>query len=94
MNDPDEDLPPFHGGGTQRTGYGVNVGHDVHGGIHFHPPAPAGHSSRAGSRTTSPIPAKHLASLRAALTSLMRTCARVAGVLSTVGPTGPEKENQ
>ncbi|WP_405850757.1 hypothetical protein OG211_36580 [Streptomyces niveus] len=70
-------------GESQWADYGVNVGHAVYGGIHFHSPAP-----RSGRRNWQAHPArmKRHAVLLSALTDLARACGRAAATLDNLRP--------
>lgn len=83
MTAPNKASLRLGGDGTQWADYGVNVGHTVNGGIHFHAPAPADGPSRPRHGTASPVSAKRHAALRSALFALARACARAGAALSS-----------
>lgn len=81
-------------GDSQWADYGVNVGHAVYGGIHFHPPAsPAARSRRRNGTAQSARLTWHTA-LRSALTDLARACERVAAALAHLRPDEAGKEKR
>lgn len=79
-------------GDSQWADYGVNVGHAVYGGIHFH--APANPAARPGHRNATP----HLAgktwhtAARSALTGLAHACGRTVAALTYLRPEKAGKE--
>ncbi|MFJ2915758.1 hypothetical protein ACIO8F_41855 [Streptomyces sp. NPDC087228] len=77
---------------SQWADYGVNVGHAVYGGIHFHPPASQAASS-GGRRGSAPLArmTRH-AAVRSALTDLAHACGRAAAALSYLRPDEAGKE--
>lgn len=83
-------APPWRErGDSQWADYGVNVGHAVYGGIHFHPPA-ARSPRRNG--TAHPAGSTWHAAVRAALTDLARACDRAAAALAQLRPDEAGKE--
>lgn len=70
-------------GDSQWADYGVNVGHAVYGGIHFHPPASPAARSRLRNGTA-----------QSALTDLARACERVAAALAHLRPDEAGKEKR
>ncbi|MEU9482418.1 hypothetical protein AB0D83_01880 [Streptomyces decoyicus] len=86
MTAPYEASPWHERGDSQSADYGVNVGHAVYGGIHFHSPAPqAAPSRRRGGTAHLARMARHAAAL-SALTDLARACSRAAAALSYLRP--------
>ncbi len=78
-------------GDSQWADYGVNVGHAVYGGIHFHAPAsPVG--SRHRSPTVHPARTRWHVAVRSALTDLARACGRAAAALAYLRPDEAGKE--
>ncbi|PWG14182.1 hypothetical protein DF268_08095 [Streptomyces sp. V2] len=71
---------------SQWADYGVNVGHAVYGGIHFHPPASSDTWSGRRNTTTNRIRATWHVKVRSALTDLAGVCARTATALTHLGP--------
>ncbi len=85
------EAPPWRDrGDSQWADYGVNVGHTVYGGIHFHPPAtpsPRRNGAALGAGTT------WRTAVRSALADLARACGRAAAVMAYLrsDETGKEK---
>lgn len=86
-------TPPWRErGDSQWADYGVNVGHAVYGGIHFHPPAsPAGRSHRRNG-TAHPARVTWHVAVRSALTAFARACGRAADALAYLRPDEAGKE--
>ncbi len=78
-------------GDSQWADYGVNVGHAVYGGIHFHPPAAP--SSRRNEEADRACPTWHVAAW-SALTNLARACGRAAASLAYLRPEEAGKEEE
>jgi hypothetical protein len=85
-------LPWRERGDSQRADYGVNVGHAVYGGIHFHPPASPAAWSRHRNGTAHPASMTRHAALRSVLTDLARACGRAAAALAYLRPDEAGKE--
>ncbi|MET8565233.1 hypothetical protein ABZV75_33505 [Streptomyces flaveolus] len=86
-------APPWREqGDSQWADYGVNVGHAVYGGIHFHPPASAAGPSRRRNGTAHPARMTRHAAVRSALTDLARACGRAAAALAYLRPDKAGKE--
>ncbi|NED35621.1 hypothetical protein [Streptomyces sp. SID8499] len=79
-------------GDIQWADYGVNVGHAVYGGIHFHPAAAQTASARGRRGTTHPARMVHYVDLRSALFDLARACQEVAAALAYLRPDEAGKE--
>ncbi|MGA5358392.1 hypothetical protein [Streptomyces purpurascens] len=79
-------------GDSQWADYGVNVGHAVYGGIHFHPPASPAARSRRRNGAAHPARMTRHAAVRSALTDLARACGRVAAALAHLRPDEAGKE--
>lgn len=79
----------------QWADFGVNVGHTVYGGIHFHPPAlSAGRSLGRGGAAQPSGPPWHTA-VSSALSDLARACGRAADALTHLPrPDGAGKEEK
>lgn len=76
-------------GAGQWADYGVNVGHAVYGGIHFHPPAtPSPHRNGTARRARTTWHAAVLS----ALADLARACDRAAAALAYLRPDEAGKE--
>ncbi|WP_217213834.1 hypothetical protein [Streptomyces sp. AC550_RSS872] len=85
-------APPWRErGNNQWADYGVNVGHAVYGGIHFHPPASTAARSRRRNGTAQLARTRHEA-FRSALVELARACGRVAAALAYLRPDEAAKE--
>lgn len=70
----------------QWADYGVNVGHAVYGGIHFHPPvSPAAWFRRENVPAYSASTTWHVA-VRSALVALTHTCSRAATAMTYLRP--------
>ncbi|MET8828454.1 hypothetical protein ABZX40_22875 [Streptomyces sp. NPDC004610] len=69
-------------GDIQWTDFGVNVGHTVYGGIHFHPPVLSAGRSLGRDEAARPVrPLRH-AAVRSALVDLAHACGRAADALA------------
>lgn len=79
-------------GDNQWADYGVNVGHAVYGGIHFHPPASTAARSRRQNGTAHLARMTQHKALRSALTDLAHACGRVAAALAYLRPDEAGKE--
>lgn len=83
-------APPWRErGDSQWADYGVNVGHAVYGGVHFHPPAtpsPRRNGMEHRARMTWQV------AVRSALTDLARACGRAAAALAYLRPDEAGKE--
>ncbi|MGP3925244.1 hypothetical protein [Streptomyces sp. 8N616] len=80
-------TPPWRErGDSQWADYGVNVGHAVYGGIHFHPPASPAARSRRRNGTAHPARVTWHAAVRSALTDFARACGRAAAALAYLRP--------
>ncbi len=84
-----KDRLRLRGDVAQWAGYGVNVGHTVYGGVHFHPFVPAVGPSRR--RTTSPVSAAQYAAVLSVLSVLTCACGRAAAALMSIGLDRPER---
>ncbi len=83
-------APPWREpGDSQWADYGVNVGHTVYGGIHFHPPATS--SPRRNEPAHRPRMTWH-AAMGSALSDLIRACGRAAAALAYLWPDEAGKE--
>ncbi|MFE7839410.1 hypothetical protein ACFU53_26155 [Streptomyces sp. NPDC057474] len=92
MTAPHEAPPWRERGESQWADYGVNVGHAVYGGIHFHPPAaPAAWSLRRNG-TAHPARTTWHTAVRPALIGLARACDRAAAALAHLRPDEAGKE--
>lgn len=84
------ETPPWRErGDSQWADYGVNVGHAVYGGIHFHPPAtpsPRRNGTAPRARMT------WQTAVLSALTELARACGRAAAALTNLRPEKAGKE--
>ncbi|MEU2669344.1 hypothetical protein ABZ622_10780 [Streptomyces sp. NPDC007164] len=78
----------------QWADYGVNVGHAVYGGIHFHPPASPAARLRRGSGTAHPAGTTWHVAVRSALAALAHTCGRAAAALTYLRPDEAGKEER
>ncbi|OON72447.1 hypothetical protein B1H18_29905 [Streptomyces tsukubensis] len=78
---------------SQWADYGVNVGHAVYGGIHFHSPAPAAWF-RLGSGAGHPAGTTWHVAMRSALAALAHTCGRAAAALTYLRPDEAGKEER
>lgn len=94
MTAPYKASPWHERGDNQRADYGVNVGHAVYGGIHFHPPASPAARSRRRNGTAHPARTTRYAAFRSALTELAHACGRVAAALAYLRPDEAGKEEQ
>jgi hypothetical protein len=77
---------------SQWADYGVNVGHAVYGGIHFHSPASSAAGSRHRDGTAHPTRRTRQAAVRSALTDLARACGQAAAALAYFRPNEDGKE--
>ncbi|GGZ01651.1 hypothetical protein GCM10010385_59060 [Streptomyces geysiriensis] len=89
MTAPYEAPPWRERGDSQWADYGVNVGHAVYGGIHFHQPAT---SSPRRNGTAHRARVTWQAAVLSALTDLARACGRAAAALAFLGPNKAGKE--
>lgn len=78
----------------QWTDYGVNVGHAVYGGIHFHPPVLPAARFRRGSGAAYSASATWLVAVRSALAALTRTSSRAATAMTYLWPDEAGKEER
>lgn len=86
-------APPWRErGDNQWADYGVNVGHAVYGGIHFHPPASTAARSRRRNHTAQLARMTQHEALRSALVDLACACGRVAAALAYLWPDEAGKE--
>ncbi len=86
----DDNAPHWRDrGDSQWADYGVNVGHAVYGGIHFHPPAPW---PRRRNDMARPARKTWHAAAQSALTDLARVCHRAAAALDYLRPDEAGKE--
>ncbi|MER5525750.1 hypothetical protein ABT075_14230 [Streptomyces sp. NPDC002677] len=81
-----EPPPSRERGDSQWADYGVNVGHAVYGGIHFHPAASPAARLRRRNGTAYPARMTWHAAVRSALTDLARACGRAAAALAYLRP--------
>ncbi|WP_059008628.1 hypothetical protein [Streptomyces specialis] len=72
----------LEGDGIQWADYGVNVGHDLYGDIHIHPPTPPDGLSRPRRETASPVSETRQAAALSALFALLSACEQAAAALS------------
>ncbi|TGZ14248.1 hypothetical protein DV517_57310 [Streptomyces sp. S816] len=93
MTDLDEGAVRPGGDSTQWADYGVNVGHNVYGGIHVHPPFPSAGPPRLRPGAAGPLSKRRHAALRSALTALADACEEAAAALSHIGLMGPERRS-
>ncbi|MGW2918489.1 hypothetical protein ACWDBF_11595 [Streptomyces angustmyceticus] len=97
MTAPSKAMPWRERGDSQWADYGVNVGHAVYGGIHFHSAAetasPAARSRRRRETAHRARPTQDAAVL-SALTDLARACSRAAAALSYLRPDEAGKEEK
>jgi hypothetical protein len=92
MTAPHEAPPWRERGDSQWADYGVNVGHAVYGGIHFHPPASPATPSPRRNRTAHRARMTWQAAVWSALTDLARACGRAAAALAYLRPDEAGKE--
>lgn len=93
MTAPYKDSLRPEGSGNQWADYGVNVGNDVYGDIHIHPPTQAGGPSWPWPETASPVSVTRHEALRSALAGLVRACEQAVAALASAGLTGPERRS-
>ncbi|MGH1552316.1 hypothetical protein ACRAWF_09770 [Streptomyces sp. L7] len=81
-------------GDSQWADFGVNVGHAVYGGIHFHPPAVPTARSRRRDATTHQARTARDAAMRSALADLAHAFGRAATALACLWPDEAGKEKR
>ncbi|GAA2545311.1 hypothetical protein GCM10010398_35260 [Streptomyces fimbriatus] len=86
-------APPWREwGDSQWAGYGVNVGHTVYGGVHFHPAASSATPTPRRNSTAHRARGTWHAAVRSALTELARACDRTAAAMPRLRPDEAGKE--
>jgi len=83
----------FKGDHTQWADCGVNVGHTVNGGVHFHLPFPVDVPSQPWSEAASRVPVMRHEAARSALFALVRACERAVAALLSADLIGPERRS-
>lgn len=94
MTAPKKALAWRERGGSQWADFGVNVGHAVYGGIHFHSPASTTARSRPRNGTTNPARTTRHAAVSSALADLARAFGRAATALACLRPDEAGKETE